>query len=113
MTDNDRWVLEPAKYEHTLGSPFIYHLDGVPWHEVEPPRRRRHRCSAQTRMWRGADLMERCACGAIGDGSFWLEKHSRNRKKWTPPPAESFIARKQREADEWRAMFTTDPQGAE
>ncbi len=54
-----------------IGLP-IWHLDGVAWHEIEPPTRW-HKHWVQTCGRVGNGYIERCPCGAIGQGDgVWI-----------------------------------------
>lgn len=54
-----------------IGLP-LWHLDGVPWYDNEPPTRW-HTHWAQTRGVLSGTCIERCPCGAIGDGNgIWI-----------------------------------------
>lgn len=69
-----RWVGGPID---VMQETEVYDLDGIPWHQAPKPRRW-HRCKAQTRGWiRWLTYVERCACGAIGDGRVWANRNSR------------------------------------
>jgi len=112
VVTDDIWVLEPAKYKRTFDAPRIEHLAGVPWFEAPIPRKR-HRCRAQTRGLIGFEMVHRCACGAIQNHSrfpgSWLERNSSRKATRRPVPDTPYIERKQREVDEFNALFTTAP----
>lgn len=79
---NDETIHYPAYTSELTGNYFapmdVFLLDGKWWYEHPAPRRW-HRCRTYTRALDGAYEIHRCACGAIGDGTYWDERNSRKR----------------------------------
>jgi hypothetical protein len=69
------WIKE---IETGDGKTIIEHLDGVPWHQMDPPRRA-HQCWTQTRGWINYfTSIQRCPCGGLRyDGSHWMDRNTR------------------------------------
>jgi hypothetical protein len=76
-TSPQNWI---RSYDNGLD--YLEHLDGVPWHEGEPPPRW-HKCTAQTRGWFGLNYTERCRCGAIRERRDlpWLNKNDTRQRR--------------------------------
>jgi hypothetical protein len=67
------WI---RSYEN--GIDYVESIGGVMWGEAPLPRWL-HRCRPQTRGMMGADYVERCNCGAHGDGKTWAGKNETRR----------------------------------
>lgn len=63
----------------------IEHREGVDWF-LSPRPFRFHRHRWQTRAWDGFERVERCRCGAFGDGrGHWVFLHpDKPRTTWRP-----------------------------
>jgi hypothetical protein len=75
----ERYVEEPPLHHSDLL--VRQHLDGVPWHDAEPPPWN-HECWAQSKYNHAGKLVHRCACGAIREARYCYFDDERDVWQW-------------------------------
>jgi len=76
---SERWIKQPSDVEirGDADDTVLFHLDNIVWFDQTIPPTK-HNCWAQTYAWLGLRFIERCACGALGDGYGWAFKNERH-----------------------------------